>query len=131
MKQHLPVSRAERPWIELMVPCTREAAEGTVRFISQIDYSKSDPVISMPDESSTDDMDGIQNTDDERAVAQRGRERDREQQTEVRRAEPVIRADADARGQVPVRAAIPVNRPAPGAPTPAPKTDSPPRATRP
>jgi anti-sigma regulatory factor (Ser/Thr protein kinase) len=37
MKQDLPVSRAERPWIELMVPCTREAAEGTVRFISQID----------------------------------------------------------------------------------------------
>jgi anti-sigma regulatory factor (Ser/Thr protein kinase) len=29
--------RPARPWIDLMVPCTREAAEGTARFISQID----------------------------------------------------------------------------------------------
>jgi anti-sigma regulatory factor (Ser/Thr protein kinase) len=27
----------ERPWIDLMVPCSREAAEDTARFISQID----------------------------------------------------------------------------------------------
>jgi anti-sigma regulatory factor (Ser/Thr protein kinase) len=37
MKPDLSVSRAERPWIELVVPCTREAAEGTVLFINQID----------------------------------------------------------------------------------------------
>ena len=37
MKSDLSVSRAERPWIELVVPCTREAAEGTVLFINQID----------------------------------------------------------------------------------------------
>jgi penicillin-binding protein 2 len=101
-------------------------APGSFRFISQIDYSKADPVISMPDETATDDADGIQNPDDERVVAQRGRERDREQQTEVRRAEPVIRADADARGQVPVRAAVPVNRPAPPGATPAPRPETPP-----
>ena len=27
----------ERPWIDLMVPCTREAAEGAALFISQLD----------------------------------------------------------------------------------------------
>jgi len=101
-------------------------APGSFRFISQIDYSKADPVISMPDDSGADDVLGDQSPDDERTVAQRGRERDREQQIEVRRAEPVIRADSDARGQVEVRAAIPVNRPASGAPTPASKPETPP-----
>jgi anti-sigma regulatory factor (Ser/Thr protein kinase) len=37
MMRDLLAPHTERPWIELMVPCTREAAEGTVRFISQID----------------------------------------------------------------------------------------------
>jgi anti-sigma regulatory factor (Ser/Thr protein kinase) len=37
MKPDPSVSRAERPWIELVVPCTREAAEGTVLFVNQID----------------------------------------------------------------------------------------------
>ena len=37
MMPDLLAPHTERPWIELMVLCTREAAEGTVRFISQID----------------------------------------------------------------------------------------------
>ena len=32
-----PAAHPERPWIDLMMPCTREAAEGTARFVSQID----------------------------------------------------------------------------------------------
>ncbi len=37
MMPNLLAAHPERPWIDLMVPCTREAAEGTARFVSQID----------------------------------------------------------------------------------------------
>ena len=37
MRPDLFAPPSERPWIELMVPCTRDAAEGAVRFIDQID----------------------------------------------------------------------------------------------
>ena len=37
MMPNLLAAHPERPWIDLMVPCTREAAEGTARFINQID----------------------------------------------------------------------------------------------
>ena len=102
-------------------------APGSFRFISAIDYSKSDPVVTMPDAAmaSADDADADDTVDDQQAIVQRGRDRDRETQREVRKAEPVIRADADARGQVPVRVAIPVNRPAQPVQTPAAKPDAP------
>jgi anti-sigma regulatory factor (Ser/Thr protein kinase) len=37
MMSDLLAPHRRRSWIELMVPCTREAAEGTVRFINQVD----------------------------------------------------------------------------------------------
>jgi hypothetical protein len=40
---------AERKWIELLVPCAREAVERTARFISQVD---SDLDVDAADEGS-------------------------------------------------------------------------------
>ncbi len=77
-------------------------APGSFQFISEIDFSKTTPTITMPDAQSAPSEEADNGDDDDDGVqVQRGRERDREQQREAKRAEPLIRADADARGQRP------------------------------
>ncbi len=86
-------------------------APGSFQFVSEVDFSKSTPAITRPGESTTPESDEADDDDEEdnQAQAARGRERDSEQR-ELRRAEPVLRPEADARGRVAVRRAEPVNR---------------------